>query len=411
MVKNITLLMCFLLVMSPLFAEVTAIKVHSETSGNEMLSLFDTRQAPPKALLWKDLKPGEDFLQSADIESGGYYKLIYHQCQYDIWMEPGKEVNITLKDNGEVDFAGEHAELNDFLAELRQKYPSRDKYSEELLKTHKVVLNLERFDDYNRQYHEQLQAVKQSALSKADKALANGWVQAVFLENVYKPVIENKVFGKTNRAEMETGYADECAKLDLFAEIVYYPEWGDYLQEVLYTRMKTGKLKLKNPDLWISEWGKTISDANLRDHFIDYLVRRETLMRYFDDKTIERFQAAKALVKDANTDELIEDFGYGNKGVIIYLIENDVEWISITLGTEEAYTVKVVQTINDYPEKDVHVEMKKGAVVKNNQIVGAISVFRVFDFTKDKINPAFFRTQVDGANIVFEFHDVSKINN
>ena len=199
MVKNITLLMCFLLVMSPLFAEVTAIKVHSETSGNEMLSLFDTRQAPPKALLWKDLKPGEDFLQNADIESKGYYKLIYHQCQYDIWIEPGKEVNITLKDNGEVDFAGEHAELNDFLAELRQKYPSRDKYSEELLKTHKVVLNLERFDDYNRQYHEQLQAVKQSTLSKADKALANGWVQAVFLENVYKPVVENKVFGKTNR--------------------------------------------------------------------------------------------------------------------------------------------------------------------------------------------------------------------
>lgn len=55
--------------------------------------------------------------------------------------------------------------------------------------------------------------------------------------------------------------------------------------------------------------------------------------------------------------------------------------------------------------------MKKGAVVKNNQVVGTISVFRVFDFTKDKINPAFFRTQVDGANIVFEFHDVSKINN
>lgn len=125
----------------------------------------------------------------------------------------------------------------------------------------------------------------------------------------------------------------------------------------------------------------------------------------------EKYIYRQALVKDANTDELIEDFGYGNKGVIIYLTENDVEWISITLGTEEACTVKVVQTINDYPEKDVHVEMKKGAVVKNNQVVGTISVFRVFDFTKDKINPAFFRTQVDGANIVFEFHDVSKINN
>lgn len=328
MVKDITLLMYFLLVMSPLYAEVTAIKVHSEASGNEMLSLFDMRQAPPKALLWKDLKPGEDFLQNADIESKGYYKLIYHQCQYDIWIEPGKEVNITLKDNGEVDFAGEHAELNDFLAELRQKYPSRDKYSEELLKTHKVVLNLERFDDYNRQYHEQLQAVKQSTLSKADKALANGWVQAVFLENVYKPVVENKVFGKTNRAEMETGYADECAKLDLFAEIVYYPEWGDYLQEVLYTRMKTGKLKLKNPDLWISEWGKTIPDANLRDHFIDYLVRRETLMRYFDDKVIERFQAAKALVKDAGIVKDIEaciakvDFGTLHPDVSEIVVEN-----------------------------------------------------------------------------------------
>ena len=306
MKRIIQLLFC-LLNMLPLFAEVTKIQLHSAASANGMLSLFDMRQAPPKALLWKDLKSGEDFLQSSDIKERGYYKLMYHQCQYDIWLEPGKEVDITLKDNGELDFAGERAELNDFLASLRQEYPNRDKYADELLKTHKVVLNQERFNYYMQCYQEQLELLKQSALSKEDKALARGWIQAIFLENVYKPVVESKVFGKTNKAEIEEGYAGKCAKLDLFAEMVYYPGWGDYLREVMYTCMEAGKLKLHVPDLWISEWGKMIPDANLRDHFIEYLVWKETLMRYFDDRTIERFQAAKTLVKDENIIKDIEE--------------------------------------------------------------------------------------------------------
>lgn len=79
----------------------------------------------------------------------------------------------------------------------------------------------------------------------------------------------------------------------------------------------------------------------------------------FAQSSSEKYLYRQALVKDAKTDELIEDLGYGNKGVIIYFRENKEEWISITLGTEEAYTVKVVQTIDDYPEKDMHVEMKK----------------------------------------------------
>ena len=80
--------------------------------------------------------------------------------------------------------------------------------------------------------------------------------------------------------------------------------------------------------MWISEWGKTIPDANLRDHFIDYLVRRETLMRYFDDKVIERFQAAKALVKDAGIVKDIEaciakvDFGTLHPDVSEIVVEN-----------------------------------------------------------------------------------------
>lgn len=325
--RNI-LLIFFLLNMLPLFAEVTKIKVHSICTGDEMLSLFDMRMAPPKALLWKNLKPGEEFVQESDVKAKGYYKFIYHQCQYDIWMEPGMEVEITLMDNGKINFAGAHAGLNNFLVDVRQRYPNQDKYAEEFLQTRKVVLNKERFDYYNRCYREQLKMVKQSTLSKADKALASGWIQAAFLENIYKPVIENKVFGKTNKAEIEVGYADELAKLDLFAEVVYYPGWGDYLEEVMYTQMETGKLRLHVPDLWISEWGKTISDANLRDRFIDYLVRRETLMRYFDDKVIERFQAAKALVKDAGIVKDIEaciakvDFGTLRPDVSEIVVEN-----------------------------------------------------------------------------------------
>lgn len=125
--------------------------------------------------------------------------------------------------------------------------------------------------------------------------------------------------------------------------------------------------------------------------------------------SIRKFIYHQAIVKDVATDEVVEDFGYGNKGSIIFYKEGDTEWISVSLGTEEAYSIKVVQIINDFPDKDIKVEMNKGGVMKNGQCIGTIAVFRVYDLAKNKSIPEFIRTQVDNASTAFEFNGLVEL--
>ena len=336
--KHSIFLIALLLQLSSAFADSIEIKVQSVCGGNEMLSLFNTREAPPKALLWKEFKAQENIIQKIKIQEAGFYKLMFHGLQYDIWLEPGKNIEILLQNHGEIILGGESAQLNNFLVKTRQKYPNRDRYSEQLLRGKKIILDAARFEFYEQAYLEQLQSIQQSTLSNTDQALAKGWAQALFLENIYKPIIENKVFGKTNKAEIVSGYAKKLAQLNVFAEIIYYPKWGDFLKEVMYTRMETGKLNLRTPNLWISEWAKTISNKLLREHFIAYLIEKETLMRYFDSKTVERFETAKKFVDSPTIilqiDNCIAKIDLGNDvhPDVSQITFDNIEGKQITLG-------------------------------------------------------------------------------
>lgn len=126
--------------------------------------------------------------------------------------------------------------------------------------------------------------------------------------------------------------------------------------------------------------------------------------------SIEKYLYHQAVVKNANTDEIVEDFGYGNKGIIIYYEKNGKEWISVSIGAEEVYSIKVVQTIDDYPLANIKVEMKKGAVMKDGSPVGAIAVFRIFDLAKNKNTPEMIRTQIMESSVAFEFEGIISIN-
>lgn len=127
--------------------------------------------------------------------------------------------------------------------------------------------------------------------------------------------------------------------------------------------------------------------------------------------SVQKFVYHQAIIKDVATDKVVEDFGYGNKGVILFYKKGNSEWISVSLGTEEVYSIKVVQIINDFPNKDIKVEMSKGGVMKDDQCIGTIAVFRIYDLTKNKSIPEFIRTQVDNASIAFEFNGIIRIEN
>lgn len=125
---------------------------------------------------------------------------------------------------------------------------------------------------------------------------------------------------------------------------------------------------------------------------------------------VNKYVANQVIVKDVNTDEVVQDFGVGQRAVIVYYIgEDNIEWIGVTLGHTTVYQIQAVQTIVDYPEKGIKIEMKRGGVMENSEVVGTISVFRLYDLENNKVVPELIRTKVDNADVVFEFHGIVAI--
>lgn len=124
------------------------------------------------------------------------------------------------------------------------------------------------------------------------------------------------------------------------------------------------------------------------------------------------YVANQVLVKDCQTGATKIDFGAGNKAVIVYYVDhNGIEWVAITLGTEVVYEVEVVNTEIDHPSSYIDVETKQGGVISKGNCVGTISIFRVYNKEKNRKIPEFIRTQVNGADVAFEFHGIIQLKN
>lgn len=295
--KHLFVFILFFFSAFSVFAGSTKVTIRSSSKTVELVSLSDLSVVPVKRILQKELKPGDIFEQEIDITASQYYMCIFHHTFYHFFIEPGKVLEIELLPDGEVVLKGTYANLNNLMVKIARNDLLKDKYAK-LLKTGKVLLDRERFDDYKNQYDAHLRLLKGANLSGSERKLAMGCIQGLFLDNIYKPVIDSKVFGKSNKTEITTEYALSLVNLKIVPELVYYPGWGESLREWMYTRMKAGKLKLSDPDLWIAEWGKSIRNDLLRDKFINYLINREVVMGYFDPRAKERFETAKRLVKD-----------------------------------------------------------------------------------------------------------------
>lgn len=278
--------------------ETTRVTLRSACKNKELISLSTSHFGQAKFLLWKNMEPAENYEQVVKITEKGFYTLIFQTIQYDLFLEPSKDLEIELRTNGKMILKGGYEKLNNLLMQIKQQYPSKDIYREQYLTKKGPLLNRERCEFYAGQYQEQLKLVKKSDLPREEKELATGYVQVQFMKNIYKPIIDSKVFGKADKAEIAPGYALELAKLKPVPEISYYTDWAEFLKELMYTKMQAGKIKLNNPDLWISEWAETIPYSLLRDRFINYLIEREVTMRYFDETCTKRCESAKKMVSD-----------------------------------------------------------------------------------------------------------------
>ena len=49
--------------------------------------------------------------------------------------------------------------------------------------------------------------------------------------------------------------------------------------------------------------------------------------------------------------------------------------------------------------------------MSNGNCVGTISIFRVYNKEKNRKIPEFIRTQVNGADVAFEFHGIIQLKN
>lgn len=318
------------------FAGSTKLTIRSSSKTVELVSLSDLSVVPSKKLLQKELKPGEVFEQEIDITAKQYYMCIYHHTFYRFFIEPGKALEIELQPEGRIVIKGNYADLNNLMVKIARNDTLKDKYTK-LLKTGKVLLDQERFEDYKNQYDAHLQFLKEANLSGPERKLAMGGIQGLFLDNIYKPLIDSKIFGKSNKTQIAPDYASSLVNLKIVPEIVYFPGNGELLREWMYVQMKAGKLKLSDPDLWIAEWGKIIRNDLLRDHFINHLINREVVMGYFDPRTKERFETAKRLVKDPeivkNIDRNIAEIKVGTEHPDVSdCTFEDVEGKKVTLG-------------------------------------------------------------------------------
>lgn len=279
------------------FAEKTKIVLHSFSSQPERLTLSNPWASTHATLLSMQLKPMQKVDCEIDISMMRYYTLIYGKRQYAFFIEPGKDLELEVYPAGKLLVKGAYSDLNNFLIGI-QSEDSVSRQEGKRILYEAIELNGDRFDIYTTLYRNHLNQLKNRKFSGVEEKLAIGCIQGIYLKNIYKLLLDSKVFGKTFKVHVAENYAWPLVKLKIVPELVYYPEWGDFLREWMYTKMAAGKVRLKNPQLWISEWAECFDNSFLRDCFIDYLTGKEMLMGYFDRWTKERFEAAKRLVKD-----------------------------------------------------------------------------------------------------------------
>lgn len=169
--------------------------------------------------------------------------------QFDIFLKPGDDISISVKDK-QVVWTGKGGELNQFLFDLSRKYDYQDKqYTAKEVYTNRVKA-------VNASTNEEV---------KLNKAAVLGYFQGQYLDKVFATYMESKV----------TGEIDEISKvkfddlnMSLEPEIVGYYNWYKTINEIMFAKMESGKLTVRNSNTWITDFAKAIDNQQLREAYI-----------------------------------------------------------------------------------------------------------------------------------------------
>ncbi|WP_316748145.1 TlpA disulfide reductase family protein [Pedobacter gandavensis] len=172
---------------------------------------------------------------------------------FTVYLNPGDDISIVVKDQQAV-FTGKGSELNQFLFEINRKYD----YMNPQLTAKEVYTN--RVNAIN--------AAKIESV-KMNKAVLLGYTQGEYLDKVFATYIESKVSGEVDEIE-KAGF--DHFDLSLVPEVVSYYNWFKTINEIMFAKMETGQLKVRNSNTWIADFAGSIPNQKLREAYVVQLL-------------------------------------------------------------------------------------------------------------------------------------------
>ena len=124
--------------------------------------------------------------------------------------------------------------------------------------------------------------------------------------------------------------------------------------------------------------------------------------------------ASHTLVKDANTMEVIEDFGFGSQSSLSFFSLKGRNYAVVDIMGINHYTIQIVhkETIKHDGDPYIVSELQQGGVLDDNQqLVGTIRIIAHYDISKNKVLPISFITFVDGSKVLFEYTGIVQKKN
>lgn len=197
---------------------------------------------------------------------------------FNLYLKPGDDISIAVKGK-KIMLSGEGSALNQFYLDMSMQYSFKDpKHSD------------------REAYTNRIKAINTSTVPevKKNKKLLIGHTQGEYLNAVFGDYIQAKIVPSADPLP-KVQFDDRG--LEFMPELSTYYDWSLLLNEMIYTQIESGKLKIRNSKNWVADFANTISDQTLKEAYIVELIN---LILQDNDLTMINDFAKQALplVKD-----------------------------------------------------------------------------------------------------------------
>lgn len=241
------------------------------------------------------------FSLSTVVDKPGFLSLSAgRKFSTEIWVRPGARMEVSF--SGRPVFKGDDAAINNFIAAANLKYAPR--YPKQGAAE---ILDRKRSETWAGIYHEIVADIEAADLSPEEKRILKGYFQGDLLSNLYSRIYLSKIFGKSYpRPVVKKGYSDPVLTLDVVPEIANCSMWADGLQELLYARLESGKVKIKNKATYLADMARGFSDPDLQEIYLMEAMRMEVLRGQLVGAR-ERLEAIRPMIKNTQNQKALDE--------------------------------------------------------------------------------------------------------